>query len=87
MKQLLYLRLFEGIFKEVTLVYFHILLQKLLLRFPAGISLYPAIEINFHGCFTSPFLGIITWFIKNPGNVLYFYLNNAAQTIASKIAV
>jgi len=49
LEQLLYLGLVKGIFKEVPLAYFHILLRKKLLRLPAGISLYPAIKINFHG--------------------------------------
>ena len=64
LEKLLNLKLVKGIFKEIALVYFHFLLRKKLLRLPAGISFDPAIEINFHGCFTSVFSIITAFFTR-----------------------
>jgi len=82
----MYLSPVKRIFKEITLVYFLTLLRKKLLRLTTGISFYPAIEINFHGYFTSLFVNVLyRRSLIDVGN--YVDLNNAAQTIASKIAV
>jgi hypothetical protein len=55
LEKLFYLSLCKGVFKKVTVVYFNIILRKKLLRLAAGISLHPAIKIDFHGYFTSIF--------------------------------
>ena len=44
----------KGVFEKITLVYIDLLLREKLPRFPAGGSLLPAIEINFHMKTASP---------------------------------
>ena len=54
LEQILYFSSVKRIFEEIALFYFHVLLRKKLFRCAAGISLYPAIELNLHRHF--PFL-------------------------------
>jgi len=72
MEKFFYLSPCESVFEKVTVVNINIILRKKLLRLAAGISLYPAIEINFHYYFTS-ILGIyyIDCLYKTPLGIMF----------------
>ena len=52
LEQLLCLSPVKGIPEEIALVDLHVLLRKKLLRFTTGISLNPAIEVDFRSHFS-----------------------------------